>query len=99
MSNLTPLNLSEIRIKQTDPSEVDYIGWCIDQHIHFDSAVNQTMLLFIGLAWMFLIAASFSHKFKDGKYHESILHMARLSLVIVVAIWFLFVYLNIIWFQ
>ena len=98
MVNISILNTT-ISLKTYNP-EFKYVDWCIDQQVHFQSSINQSMLFFIGLAWLFLILASYTFKFKKyNKFHESMLHMARLSLVLVIASWFLFVYLGIIWFE
>ena len=98
MVNLTDISI-QASILTRDPN-FNYVNWCVDQQIYFQSSVNQVMLLFIGLAWLFLIVASLTFKFeKYRKYHESVLHMVRLSLVLTVAAWFLFVYLGIVWFE
>lgn len=83
----------------THNPKFDYVNWCVDQQIYFQSSVNQAMLLFIGIAWLLLIVASYTFRFERfRKYHESVLHMVRLALVLTVATWFLFVYLGILWF-
>ncbi len=98
MINVTNLN-AEMSLQNYNPS-FSYVDWCVNQQIYFQSSVNQVMLLFIGIAWLLLMIASFTYKFeKYRKYHESVLHMVRLSLVLTIASWVLFVYLKIIWFQ
>lgn len=93
-------NLSTQILIETKSPKINYVDWCVDQQVYFQSSVNQAMLFFIGLAWLFLILSSYTYKFeKYKKYHESMMHMARLSLVLTVASWFLFVYLGIVWFE
>lgn len=102
MINLTSINFSNFNPTApiTRDSSKSCVEWCIDQQVLFQSSVNQAMLAFIFIAWILLILASYTYKIeKFNKYHESVLHMTRLALVLVVAAWFLFVYLGIVWFE
>jgi len=98
MINTTALKLTAA-IGSNDPT-FNYVDWCVQQTIYFQSSVNQAMLIFIGISWVLMILSSYTYRFpRWNKYHESLLHLSRLSLVMVVASWFLFTYLGIVWFE